>query len=66
MSNLGLPISALVATIDIFTKHHPTSAKEMKDKIAHLDGLNRAISILRDEKRKDELEERRKREEALK
>ncbi|MCK4792093.1 MAG: hypothetical protein KAV87_50660 [Desulfobacteraceae bacterium] len=62
MSNLKFPIDALKLTLTIISSGNPTSAKGLTSKANQADGMNRAISILRGEKRKDEIKEREKRE----
>ena len=62
MSNLDWAIGALKLTLTIISKRHPESAAELTKKANQADGVNRAISILKDEKKKDEREERGKKE----
>lgn len=62
MSNLDWAIGALKITLTVITKRHPKSPEELIKKANQLDGVNRAISILRDEKKKDEIKEREKKE----
>ena len=61
MSNLKFPIEALKLTLTIISTGNPRSAKGKKSKVNQMDGMQRAISILRVEKRKDEKEEMNKR-----
>lgn len=65
MSNLEWAIGALKLTLTIISKRHPRSHEELTRKANQADGVNRAISILKNEKKKDELEEREKKEEAI-
>jgi hypothetical protein len=58
MSNLDHPISILIAAGGKITLRHRTSAEEMFDDVSELNAINRAISILHDEKRKDEMKKK--------
>lgn len=60
MSNLKYAIYLLIIKFSKLSQPHPTSAKEMTDKAEKLNGLNRAICILKEEKKKDEMKEREK------
>lgn len=53
MSNLDYSIAALIAKGTKLTLRHATSPEEMWDNVGKLNGINRAISILKEEKRKD-------------
>lgn len=59
MSNLKFPIEALKLTLTIISTGNPRSAKGRKSKVNQMDGMQRAINILRDEKMGDEVKERR-------
>lgn len=54
MSNLKFPIEALKLTLTIISTGNPASAKGLESKANQMDGMRRAINILKDEKYKDE------------
>jgi len=65
MSNLDFTISLLVYVLSKLSQFQPASFKVVKERFDKLNGMNRAINILEEEKRKDEMEERGTREKAL-
>ena len=59
MSNLDYPISILCVKLSKLSQHRPASFEDAKKEANQLNGINRAINILRDEKRGDEVKEKR-------
>ncbi|MCK4827577.1 hypothetical protein KA005_68245, partial [bacterium] len=55
MSNLDFPISAIKTLL-----RSVSTATSLVDKQKHIDGLNRGLKILLDEKMKEEIKEREK------
>ena len=60
MSNLKYPIYLLIIKLSKLSQSDPILAKEMTNKAEKLNGLNRAICILKEYKHQDEREERKK------
>ncbi len=58
MSDLGYPISILATKILNLSRNHPDLSKELTSKVAKLNAINKAINILKDEKKKEEIKER--------
>ena len=58
MSNLDHPISVLIREGGRISNSLPQSAKEITKFVKKLNGINRALSILEDEKRKDNEQKR--------
>lgn len=65
MSNLDYPISVLEDKGAKFSTALLLSGVNQIQRTNHLAGIRRAINILREEKRKDEMEEKEKKEKAI-
>ena len=65
MSNLDHPISILVAEGRRVSHSIPASNEDTVKKVSQLNGLNRAIQILLNEQKKDEMKEREKKEKPI-